>query len=84
MNDRHVDIASSSLSGDAFTAASHGLLALARQNDSKLVAEIVLEVYQACVRVDVLCAWLFEYSLCLHLISLPISATKSSWTLSLE
>lgn len=57
VDDGHLDVAGLALALVALAAARHRALALARQHDAELVAEIVLEVDQTRVRIDVLRAF---------------------------
>lgn len=58
VDDRYLDVTGLAMALVALAAARHGALALARQHDAELVAEIVLEVDQTRVRIDVFCAWI--------------------------
>lgn len=63
MDDRHLDVAGSSLTLDRSVRTADRPLAFAGKHDPKLVAEIVLEVYQPGVWIDVLrsCVFLFFF-----------------------
>ena len=54
MDDGHLDVACSSLTLDGPVRAGHCSLALAGEHNPELVAEVVLEVYEAGVWIDVL------------------------------
>lgn len=62
VNDRHLDVAGSSLPLNGPVRAANRLLALARQHDTKLVAEVVFEVYQSSIWIDLLRSCLRHYA----------------------
>lgn len=61
MDDGHLDVACSSLTLDGPVRAGHCSLALAGEHNPELVAEIVLEVYEAGVWIDVLRSCVFFF-----------------------